>query len=82
MLGTFDGEKLKTASDTIYNTLLLIGIILAVIIAGILGIQLMMAGAEEKAKVKESLLPFGVGCVIIFGAFGIWKVIMMAMSGL
>ena len=30
--------------------------------------------ADEKAKVKESLMPFVAGCVVVFGAFTIWKV--------
>ena len=35
----------------------------------------MVGSMDEKAKVKESLIPFVIGCVIIFGAFGIWKLI-------
>lgn len=37
----------------------------------------MMASAEDKAKVKESLLPFVVGCVVVFGSFGIWKLLVI-----
>lgn len=34
----------------------------------------MIGSAEEKAKIKDSLVPFVVGCVVVFGAFGFWKV--------
>ena len=40
----------------------------------IIGIQFMMASAEEKAKVKEALIPYVVGCAVIFGAFTIWSI--------
>ena len=41
----------------------------------ILGIQFITGSVEQKAKVKDSLIPFIVGCVAIFGAFGIWKLV-------
>ena len=68
-------DKLKNASDLIYNTLLIVGIVVAVIAGTILGIQFITGSVEQKAKVKDSLIPFIVGCVIIFGAFGIWKLV-------
>ena len=70
-----DGISTATRNnlDIIYNVLLAIGTSLAVIIGGILGIKFMIASAEDKAKIKEALVPYILGCVIIFGAFGIWK---------
>ncbi len=65
---------LKSTSDTIYNVLLITGIIIAVIVAMILGIQFMLASANDKAKLKEAIIPFVVGCIVVFGAFTIWKV--------
>ena len=44
------------------------------IIAGILGIKFMIGSAEEKAQIKDALIPFVIGCIVIFGAFGIWKI--------
>ena len=67
-------EALKETSDTIYNTLLAIGIMVAIIIAMILGIQFIVASADERAKVKEAFMPFIIGCFVVFGAFTIWKV--------
>lgn len=41
----------------------------------IIGIQFMLASAEDKAKVKEALVPYVVGCFVIFGAFTIWSTV-------
>ena len=70
-----DGGIFREATNIIYNVFLTVGIVLAVIIAAVLGIQFMVGSVDEKAKVKESLLPFVIGCVIVFGAFGIWSII-------
>jgi len=67
-------DNLKTTSNYIYNTLLVIAVAVAVIVGAYLGIKFMLESAEDKAKIKESLIPFIVGCFVIFGAFGIWKI--------
>ena len=68
-----DKGKIKDVSDTVYNILLTIGVVVAVLVGAVLGIQFMTGSMEDQAKVKESLIPFVVGCIIVFGAFGIWK---------
>ena len=57
------------------------GLILAIIIGMVLGIQFMIGSIEQKAKVKDSLVPYIVGCVVIFGAFGIWKLVLTILEG-
>lgn len=69
-----DPNKLQDLSGYLYNILLAAGVVVAVIVATVLGIQFMIGGAEGQAKVKEMLVPFIVGCVIVFGGFGIWKI--------
>lgn len=71
---TLNMTELKSTSNYIYNILLGIAIMVAVIISMVLGIQFMAASADEKAKVKEAILPFVVGCIVVFGAFTIWKI--------
>lgn len=71
---SIDTEKLKGASDTVYNVLLVIGICVALIVASILGVQFMVGSAEEKAKVKDAMVIFVIGCIVVFGAFGFWKI--------
>lgn len=71
---TIDETKLQSTSTMIYNILLILGICIAVIISGILGIKFMIGSVEEKAQVKDALIPFVIGCAVVFGAFGIWKI--------
>lgn len=72
--GMINQDTLKIASDTVYNILLAVGFIIAIVVGIILGIQFMMAGVDEQASIKEKLIAYVVGCIIIFGAFGIWKI--------
>ncbi len=76
----FDIENFKINIDTIYNILVTIGIALTVIIGGILGIKFMMASAEDKAKIKEAMIPYVIGCIVIYGAFFIWKIAIVVFS--
>ena len=85
--GKSEGSKistgnLKKASNTLYNMLLTFGIVLAVIIGMYLGVKFMLASAEDKAKVKESLIPYVAGCVVIFSGFVIWKLAILLLGGI
>ena len=71
---SIDESQLKSTSTMIYNILLILGMCVAVIVAAILGIKFMIGSMEEQAKVKEALIPFVIGCIVVFGAFGIWKI--------
>ena len=77
-----DESKLKNTSTAIYNILLIIEMCTAVIIAGILGIKFMVGSVEEKAQIKDALVPFIIGCIVVFGAFGIWKISINMFSGI
>ena len=73
-------DKLDDTVDTVYNALLTLGIVLSVLVGAILGIKFMAGSIEEQAKIKELLIPYVTGCVVIFGAFGIWKILMNVLS--
>lgn len=77
-----DNDDIHNLSDTIYNILLIIGTIIAMIVGAVLGIQFMTGSVEAKSKVKESLIPYITGCVVIFGAFGIWKLAITILQGM
>lgn len=79
---SIDSNKLKSTSSTVVNILTVVGMIIAIIMAAVLGIQFMLGSVEEKAKVKDALIPFVIGCVVIFGAFGIWKIFINIMNGI
>lgn len=75
-----DESLLKQTSSQIYNILLTIGIVVDLVVGIIIGIRLMTSEAENKAEAKKSLMVFVVGSVIVFGAFGIWKVLVTFLS--
>ena len=75
-------DIMKEASDDVYNLLSSVGMIISVIVGIALGIIYMMASAVDKAKVKETLIPYFIGSLVIFGAFGIWKIAIKTLGGL
>ncbi len=70
-----DKSKLNEKQSFIFNSLLSVGVVLTVIIGGFLGIKFMLASAEDKAEIKQMIIPYVIGCIVIYGAFGIWKII-------
>ncbi len=73
----FANDKMKSIVDVIYNVFLILGIIIAIIVGLILGIQFITGSVEQKSKIKESIIPYVAGCTVIFGAFGIWRLIII-----
>lgn len=76
-----DVSNLRTFSRNIYNILLTISIAVAVISGSIIGIKYMLGSVEEKADIKSLLIPYIAGCVIIFGSFAIWKLVVTILQG-
>ena len=68
-------DDMKQMSDDFFNVLFSIGIVIAVIVGLVIGMQYMMSSVEEKAKGKKFLVVYIIGCGVLFGAFGIWKII-------
>ena len=79
-INTISEDNIKNLSDSIYNILLIVGVIIAVIVGAIIGIKFMTGSVEQKANIKELLIPYIVGCVVIFGAFGIWKIVVLMLK--
>lgn len=73
-------NDMQEVSNTLFNTFQIIGVVLALIVIIVLGIQFMTGSLETQAKIKESLIPLIIGIVIIFGAFTIWEVIVNLMQ--
>lgn len=71
-----NNDALKEGSNTLYNVLLVIGIAVAFIWGIVLGIQFVTGSLGEKADVKKNLIVYVIGCIIIFGAFGIWSMLL------
>lgn len=77
---TMSGESLNEVSGKLYNLLLAVATGVAVIVGAMLGIQYMTAGIDKKVEVKESLFPYIVSCIVVFGSMGIWKLVVTIMS--
>ena len=59
----------------IYNIVLQIGVGLAVIVGIVLGVKFILSSVEGKAEVKKMLITYVISCTVIFGSFGIWKIV-------
>ena len=69
-----DQNDLKSLSNFISGVLLTIAIGIIVITGAIMGLNFITQSIEEKAKVKESMVPWVIGIIVSFGAFTIWEV--------
>ena len=75
-------SNLQEFSNTIYNILLAIGVSVAVIVGAFIGVKLMASNIETKVEAKQLLIPYVVGCVVVFGGFGIWKLVVTILQGM
>ena len=66
--------QLQQSTNAMYNILFGIGVILSVLVGAMLGVKIMWGSIEQQTKAKEALMPYVIGCVVIFGAFAIWKI--------
>ncbi len=77
-----DNKPLQNTSNFIYNLLLAIGIVIAVIVGMVIGIKYMTGSVEEKAEVQKIFVGYVVSCFVLFGAFGIWKFVVNILLGI
>lgn len=77
----FNESNQTKAVDDLYYILLGIGIVLAIVVGIIIGIKFITTGVEGQAKIKEKLVPYIIGCIVVFGGFGIWRFILNLSSG-
>lgn len=77
-----DESELKKISQTVSNVLLTIAVGVTLISAIAMGINFTIQSVEDKAKVKESMVPWIIGIFVSFGAYGIWRITMGVFYGL
>lgn len=76
-----DSEAMTEAVGFLYGIFVGAGAVIAIIVGIILGIKFMMAAsADDKAKYKQQLIIYAVGIVVIFGAYGIWKLVINTLN--
>ncbi len=74
--------NLQQVSTAMYNILLLLAVAIALIVGVIVGIKYMVGSVEEKANYKAMLIPYVAGCVVVFGSFGIWKLVITILENI
>lgn len=75
-----DRTAMNSAVSDIAGLLTGLGIIVAVVVAAILGIQFMIGSTDQQAKVKESIIPYVCGCAVVFGALTIWQLVIRLLN--
>lgn len=77
-----DSSGMKPLSDFISNILLVIAVGVTLITAAMMAINFTIQSIEDKAKIKESMVPWIIGIFVTFGAYGIWRITMTVFYGL
>lgn len=75
-------NRIRTDTTSIFIFLIAIGTALTVIVGGALGVGFLMSSAEDKAKIKETMLPYVVGMIVIFGAATIWLLVVKILGNM
>jgi len=68
-------EMVVNVGNDIAGIIQVVGVISSVIVIAILGIQYMLGSLEEKAKYKETLMPYFIGAVLVFAASSISQLV-------
>ena len=71
----FDTSDAIGITNDIYGVLTLVGMAIAVGVGMFLGIRFITSTVEEKANIKNELIVYVVGCIVLFGAVGIWRAV-------
>lgn len=74
--GVIEESGLQSISNSVSNILLTIALGVTVISAAVMGINFAIQSVEDKAKIKESMVPWMIGILVSFGAYGIWRITM------
>lgn len=70
-----DETALANLIKSLTNIGLAIGTIVAVVAGIIIAIKFMTDGAQGRADLKTALTPYVIGVAILFGAYGIWVIV-------
>ena len=73
-------DGLKQISNSLLSILIPVGIVVSVVVTAILGAQFMWGSTENKAEVKQALVPWGISIFVLFSAYTIWKVVVDILS--
>lgn len=73
-LGDAD-TQMETIGTRIFTAVSNVGIVASVVVIAIIGVKYMLGSVDEKAKYKETLMPYLIGAFLVFGASTIGKIV-------
>ena len=76
------GESETSIANSIVGIIRTVGTFISVGALMIIGIKYMMGSAEEKASYKKTMIPYTIGCFVLFGASYLAPSIQSMVSGL
>lgn len=71
---------LQEFSSNLFSILLITATVISVFVGIYIGIKYMVGSVEEKADYKKMLLPYVAGCLAVYGALGIWKLVVTVLG--
>lgn len=80
--GMAQSQRLKNMAGPIVTILQMVGSFASVIVLVVIGIKYMIGSVEEKAEYKRTLMPYIIGCAIVFGFSNLIGIIFNVATGL
>ena len=77
-----DNTALQNFSKSMFNILFAVGVVVSVITGALLGLKLMVSSIEEQVEAKKLIIPYVIGCIVLFGGFGIWRILVTILQGI
>jgi hypothetical protein len=79
---TIDFQTVWTDLKPIAQIIMGIGLVVLVCVGSVLGVKYMIAGADDKAKVKQKLIWFCVAAALVVGATAVFNIVVEVASKL
>lgn len=67
--------KMKSMAEKILGYIQLVGSIISVIVLMIIGIKYIFASIEERVEYKKTMLPYIIGCIMLFATTNVAAII-------
>ena len=79
---TISQQKVEQDLKPLAQILMGIAVLVLLSVGAILGVQYMISGADDRAKIKEKLIWYVVSAVLIFGAVAIFNIVINILNNL
>ena len=80
--GTSGGGKVKEIGNKVIGIIQLIGSITSVIVLIVIGIKYIVGSVEERAEYKNTMMPYVIGALMVFGITNILGILSSITDGL